>query len=124
MTGQPMALPPEAQQHLIRMQTYQQTAQSILVQKETMSIQKVEIESALEELGKSEGDVFKAVGPILVKSTKDKLESELKEKLEDIDVKTKSLETQEKKLQEKMLEIQEKLQEMLKPKSEEKASAN
>lgn len=111
-----IALPPEAQQLLIQMQTFQQQYQGIAVQKEAMSLQKLEFEKALEELGKAKEneDVYKAVGPVLVKSTKSVLSRELGERKETIDLRLKALDKQEEKLKEKLKEIQVKLEGMFK----------
>ena len=109
-------LPAEAQQILIEMQMFQQQMQAVSMQKETLSMQNVEIDKALEELTKSKetNDVYKAVGPILIKSTVKSLDSELKEKKETIDLRLKSLEKQETRVREKLKEVQEKLEHIIK----------
>ncbi len=86
-----VTLPPEAQQTIAQLQTFQQQLQATLVQKETLAVQKIEIEKALEELEKTEEEenVYKIVGPVLVKTKKEKLVNELKEKLEEIEVRIK-----------------------------------
>lgn len=111
-----MQLPPQAQQILLQMQTFQQQLQSVVLQKESLNIQAIEIDKALEELKKLKGeeDVYKAIGPILVKSTKSELEKELKEKKETIGLRLRSLDKQEIKLKEKLKEGQEKLQDYFK----------
>ena len=108
-------LGPEAQQILMELQTFQQQMQTVMLQKESLNIQNMEIEKALEELGKTtHDDVYKAVGPILIKSTRKDLEKDLSEKKETIDLRLKSLQKQETRLKEKMKESQEKFEEMLK----------
>src|SRR3990172_304302 len=107
---------PEAQQILLEMQAYQQQLQTVLIQKETLNIQNMEIDKALEELGKvKDEDVFKAIGPILVKSEKGCLKKELEEKKETIGLSLKSLQKQETRMKERMEESQKKLEEILKP---------
>ncbi len=107
MTG--ITLPEEAQQLLAQYQSYQQQLQLAMYQKDTLSLQLIEIKNALEELEKSEGDVYKIVGPVLVKTDREKTISELKEKIEELEVKIKSYEKQIEKLKEKMKEKEEKL---------------
>jgi len=108
-------LTPETQQILMEMQTFQQQMQTVLIQKESLSIQSMEINKALEELKKATTeDVYKAVGPILIKSTKKDLDKELTEKKETIDLRLKSLQKQEDRIKEKLKEIQEKFEEFLK----------
>jgi prefoldin beta subunit len=110
-----MALPPAAQQLLLQLQTFQQQYQNVSIQRETLAIQKMEVDKALEELEKvaDKDEIFKAVGPLLIKSTKADLVREMGEKDESIDVRLKSADAQEKKLREKMDEIQHRLQSML-----------
>jgi len=106
---------PEAQQILIDLQNFQQQMQTVLIQKESLNLQSGEIEKALEELKKATTeDVYKAVGPILIKSTKKDLEEELGEKKETLDLRLKSLQKQEDRLKERLKESQEKFEEFLK----------
>lgn len=111
----PLPLPPAAQQMLVQLQTFQQQYQTMALQRETLTIQKLELEKALEELSKTadKEDVFKAVGPVLVKSTKANLVKELTEKKETIEARLKTIEKQEGKLREKITETQSKLQAFL-----------
>lgn len=81
-----------------------------------MQIQKVELESAkteLEKVGEKE-EVYKVVGPLLVKGTKTDLKKEIEEKLETIEMRSKSVDKQEEKLKEKLKESQQKLQDIFK----------
>jgi prefoldin beta subunit len=100
----------EAQQILGQAQVYQQQMQSILAQKETLKVQQLEIKKALEDIGKSaEASVFKASGPILIKSSKEDVKKELSEKEEFISTRLQTLERSEKKVKEKIEEIRQKL---------------
>ncbi len=108
-------LSPEAQQILVQLQTFQQQLQATILQRDSLNLQKIEIEKALEELEKvgEREIVYKLTGPILLKTTKKELESELKQKVEEIEVRLKSLEKLVHKLEEKMKEKQEKLKSIL-----------
>jgi prefoldin beta subunit len=116
MEDEKLSIPPAAQQLLLQLQTLQQQAQATAMQREGMSVQKMDLDKALEELAKAKDgeDVYKAVGPILVKSTKTELTKELKERNETIELRLKSIEKQEEKLREKGRELQGKLSELLK----------
>jgi prefoldin beta subunit len=117
-----LKLTPEAQQVLMDMQACQQQMQTVLIQKESLNIQSMEIDKALDELKKIKNEeVFKAVGPILIKSEKAKLTKELEERKETIDLRLKSLQKQESRLKERMDQGQEKLEEVLKAKEEKAA---
>ncbi|MEM5804567.1 MAG: prefoldin subunit beta [Candidatus Aenigmatarchaeota archaeon] len=111
----PLSLPPEAQQMFVQLQALRQQMQSIAIQKEGMSIQRMENDKALEELEKAKesDEVFKAVGPILIKSSKKDMKKELQERNETIDVRLKALEKQESAAKDKALELQTGLQKML-----------
>jgi len=108
-------LTPETQQILLEMQTFQQQMQTVLMQKERLGVQGTELEEALVELKKSSGEeVYKAVGPILIKSTKTELETELSEKKESVELRLKSLQKQEERLKDKLKEVQGKFEDFLK----------
>jgi len=111
----PMVLPPAAQQLIVQLQTFQQQYQTMAIQKESLVIQKLELDKALDELAKAadKEEVFKAVGPILIRSTKSALSGEMTEKKEMVETRLKSVDAQEKKLREKINEIQGRLQSML-----------
>jgi len=78
-----------------QLQILEQNLQQLLSQKQQFQGQLVEIESALEELGKTE-DAYKIVGNIMVKMPKPDLEKELNDKKEKVDIRMKSIEKQEK----------------------------
>ena len=111
---------PEKETHnleslLAGVQAQNQQMQGIMVQKQTIQLQVHETERALEELEKSpeDGDVFRAVGPILVKTTKANLTKELGVMKEELDLRVKTLDKQEKRIKESLQETQEKLQSLI-----------
>ena len=110
-----ISLPPEAQQILAQLQTFQQQIQATLLQRDSLNLHKIEIQKALEALQKVEENenVYKIAGPVLIKTKKSEIEKELKEKLEEIEVKMKSLDKLIKKLEEKIKERQEKIRAFL-----------
>ena len=88
----------------------QQQLRNVVLQKEALKIQVNEIESALEELKKTEEEtVYKVVGNVMVKKKKDEVEKELNEIKEDSELKISSLENFEKDLVVKIKRIEEKL---------------
>jgi len=96
-------------------QFFQQQLQAIVMQKENMKIQNLELDIALDELGKTkEKDALKIVGPILIKKPITELKKEMQDKKEDIDVKVKSLEQTEEKVSSKLKEMEPKVREILK----------
>ena len=104
----------ELEELLQQIQFQNHQLQMLMVQKQNLVIQSKEIEKALEEVRKSDNeDVYKSVGPILVRSKKDDLVKDLEEGMEEAQLKIKALETQEKRLKEKIKSFQEKFQEMM-----------
>ena len=82
-----------------QLQVIEQNLQQLLGQKQQFQGQMVEIDSALEELKKTE-DAYKIVGNVMIKVAKDDLNKELGEKKERTEVRMKSIEKQETKLKE------------------------
>ena len=86
----------EDTQKIQEMQIAEQSIQNLLVQKQVFQLELAETNNALEELKKSDGDAFKIVGNIMIKSNKADLEKELTRKKDLINLRIKSLEKQEK----------------------------
>jgi len=109
---------PEAEETknlIAQFQNYQQQLQSILIQKESMKIQNLEIERALEELNSTnQKNAYKITGQIMVNKPVEELKKELNETKENIDVRIKSLEKNEERLNSKLKDLQAKLKEVIK----------
>lgn len=103
--------PADIQNMIGQFQMMQQQLQAVFIQKEGAGIQITENEKALAELGKvkANGDVYKAVGNILIKSTPDALKKELSEEKETMETRIKAMEKQEKFLKERLVELEGKL---------------
>ena len=113
--GEEVELPPQVQEQLVRLQQLQQTLQSVSAQKQQLELELNETDKALVELEKStdETPVFKSVGSILVKSNRQGLMTELKERKELLTTRVTVLGKQEDRTKERLKEVQEKLQERL-----------
>lgn len=109
---------PEAEETknlIAQFQNYQQQLQSILIQKESLKIQNLEIERALEELSSTnQKNAYKITGQIMVNKPVEELKKELNETKENIDVRIKSLEKNEERLNSKLKDLQAKLKEVIK----------
>lgn len=110
-----MELPPQLQEQLLRLQQLQQTLQVVVTQKQQLEIELNETDKALSELEKLTDDapVYKSIGSILVRSQRQSLLSELKEKKELLNTRVTVLGRQEERTKERLKELQEKLQERL-----------
>ena len=105
----------EIEKKINQLQLLEQSMQSFLLQKQQFQNQLIEIESALEEM-KETDTVYKIVGNIMVKSEKEKLEKELKEKKERTELRIKTIERQESTIKEKLNSLQSEVMDNLKDK--------
>ncbi len=100
----------QKQQLLNQAQIYQQQLQGILAQKESLNLQLMEINKALENLEQTkEKTIYKISGPILIKSDKEEVKKDLNERKEMITLRIKTLEKGEKRLKEKFEELRAKI---------------
>ncbi|KYH41526.1 MAG: prefoldin, beta-like subunit (pfdB, PFDN6) [Candidatus Bathyarchaeota archaeon B26-2] len=115
--GEEVRLPPAVQERLLRLQQLQQTLQSILVQKQQLELELLEIDRALSELEKVTDDavIYKSVGSLLVRSERNKVTDDLKERKELANMRVSVLGRQEERLRSQIKELQEKLQRDLRP---------
>ncbi len=86
----------------------------LLIQKNQLTIQNNEVKHALEELKKAEGNVYRSIGSVMMQSSKESAEKELKERADLIKVKLGALEKQEEKLRDVVMDRQKSIQEKLK----------
>lgn len=109
-------LPPWLKEQISRLQQLQQNLQAIMMQKQQIELEIVETERALEELSKTttSDSIFKAAGPLLIKSEKDTMEKELTEKKELANTRVMVLGKQELRVKENLKEVENKINQMLK----------
>ncbi|HEX7817787.1 MAG TPA: prefoldin subunit beta [Nitrososphaeraceae archaeon] len=108
-------IPPWLREQLARLQQLQQNLQAIMIQKQQLEAESVEIEKATEELKKSEQDeaVYKSVGPLLIKAKKDDTLKELDEKKDLANTRLVVLGKQETRVKENLKEVENKINEMI-----------
>ncbi|HEU5462393.1 MAG TPA: prefoldin subunit beta [Nitrososphaeraceae archaeon] len=109
-------LPPWLKEQISRLQQLQQNLQAIMMQKQQIELEIVETERALEELSKitTSDSIYKAAGPLLIKSEKDTIEKELTEKKELANTRVMVLGKQELRVKENLKEVENKINQMLK----------
>lgn len=110
-------LPPQIQEQLARLQQLQQTLQAVSSQKQQLEIEASETDRALAELDKLDDAavVYKSIGSLLLKSNRQTLITELKERKDLLGTRITVLGRQEERTKERMKELQTKLQEKLRP---------
>ncbi len=108
-------IPPHIRQQILRLQQLQQTLEIVVSEKQRIEAELVEINNAIEELGKTSEDsiVYKIVGRILIKTNKENLKNELMEKKEVMETRSKVLEKQEERTRAQLTTLQKDLQKSL-----------
>jgi len=99
----------ENQEKIQHLQILEQNLQRILMQKNSYQMDLAETESALNEVKKSEGDVHRIIGQLMIKVSKEKVISELEDKKKKVDSKVKALEKQEKEFVEQSNSLREEI---------------
>ncbi|HEY7108680.1 MAG TPA: prefoldin subunit beta [Nitrososphaeraceae archaeon] len=108
-------IPPWLREQLSRLQQLQQNLQAILMQKQQIEVEAMEIEKAVEELKKLGEDeaVYKSAGPILIETKKEETIKELEEKKELSNTRLLVLGKQETRVKENLKEVENKINEMI-----------
>jgi len=101
------------QEKIGKLQMMEQNMQNFLMQRQQFQSQLGEIESALEELDKTD-TAYRIIGNIMVKSPKDTLKKDLTSKKELMEVRIQALEKQESQLQEKAKTLKEEVMKNIK----------
>ncbi|MCS6785353.1 MAG: prefoldin subunit beta, partial [Candidatus Caldarchaeum sp.] len=93
----------------------QQSLALILSEKQRIEAELAEVSSALEEVNKMDDGavIYKAVGPVLVQSTKTKIAAELTERKELADTRLKVIERQESRARAQIESLQKEVQRLL-----------
>lgn len=104
----------EMNRELLEYENMEKQLEVVLIQKHQLQIQLNEVRHALDELKRAKGEVYRSVGSIIMHTTKEAAEADLKEKLEIVEVKINAIGKQEEKLRSTVVESQKKLQERMK----------
>lgn len=96
----------ETENKIAELQMFEQTMQNILMQKQTIQSQLLEIENAISELEKTKQQPFKIIGTVMVAVNKEDLEKDLKEKKDMFELRIKKLEKEEDQFKDKAEELQ------------------
>lgn len=105
---------PELEKSLMEYQNIERQLQNITLQKHQLQLQLNEIKQAEEELKKSSGDVYKSIGSIMIKSSSEDAQKDLKERKELSELRTVTLTKQEEKLRTYLTSLQKKLEDKMK----------
>ncbi|MFA6489465.1 MAG: prefoldin subunit beta [Candidatus Micrarchaeia archaeon] len=104
--AEPLRNPDELQKQLTEFQETQRQLQFVTAQRQQLSLQVEELKMAEEELGKAEkGTIYRAVGPLLMETTKADANADLKGKKELFEMRITVLTKQEDKLRPRFDEL-------------------
>lgn len=101
---------PEFERDLNEYQNIEKQFQTVLLQKHQLQLQLNEVTLAFEELAKAKGDIYRAVGSVMVKTTKEEAEKDLNEKKNLFDLRVKTLMLQEEKIKTMLTRLQKKIE--------------
>jgi len=104
----------KTQQQIQEIQILEQNLHNLLLQKQAFQIELNETENALSEISKSKDDVFKLISNIMIKTDKEKLEKELKQKKELLALRLSSIEKQETQLSEQVEKLRKEIMKKIK----------
>ena len=99
---------------LVEYENMEKQLEVLLIQKHQLQIQSNEIKHALDELKKAKGEVYRSIGSILMHTSKEAAETDLKDREELVEVKLNAIGKQEEKLRGTVVETQKRLQEKMK----------
>jgi len=85
----------ETNKNIEELRSLENQLQGLLAHKQATQIEVNEIENAVREIGESDGEIYKVVSGIMIKSERRKLEEELNEKKRELEKNIESLEKQE-----------------------------
>ena len=108
-------LPPWLREQVARLQQLQQNLQAIMMQKQQVELEVAETDRALEEIKKTgiEDVVYKSAGPLLIKSKKDDVITELEEKKELSNTRVMVLTKQETRVKDNLKEVENKINQLI-----------
>ena len=109
-----MDLDKKTQEKIQELQSLEQTLHPLMMQKQAFQIELNETDNALSEISKSDDDVFKIVGQIMIKASKDKITEDLEKKQKLVSLRLESIEKQESSLTEKAEKLREEVMKQIK----------
>jgi prefoldin beta subunit len=105
----------DAQNLVEQFQAYQQQLQNILIQKEGLKLQALEVDRALDELSKTkQTSAYKISGQIMIAKSVVDLKKELEETKENLSIRLGSMDKTEIRVGDKLKELQDKLKDVMK----------
>lgn len=114
-----MNLSPEISKKIQEVQALEQNLQSFLMQKQSFQLELNEVLNAIEEIKRSDGEVYKMASGMMIRSNKESMLKELEEKKKLSELRISSIEKQEKLIDDKISAIRKDIDAALSPKKAE-----
>lgn len=109
-----MNIDKETQEKIQELQAYEQNFHGLLLQKQAFQMELNETENALSEISNSKDDIFKLIGNVMIKTSKEKTEKDLKQKKDLLSLRLKAIEKQESQLSEQSEKLKEEVMKKIK----------
>jgi prefoldin beta subunit len=100
----------DLEQQVSEFYSLQAQLQFVMYQKQQYKVQLEDVDNAMRELARTDGEVYKSAGIIMVKSTKEDAKKELEEKTEITNVRMGSLTKQETLVRDRLEELKKKIE--------------
>lgn len=98
---------PEATRKIQELQILEQSLQNVILQKQAFQLELNETALALEELKKADKEVYRIIGQVMLKTSKEEMEKDLKSKKDILELRLKNLDKQEISFKEKTEKLRE-----------------
>ena len=109
-----MKMDKETQEKIQELQSLEQTLHPLMMQKQAFQMELNETENALSEINRSKDEVFKIIGQIMVKTSKEKVKEDLDKKQKIISLRLETIDKQESNLTEKATILREEVMKNIK----------
>ena len=120
--AEPMRNPGKLQEQINEFQNLQRQLQMIAIQHQQVQMQIEELKGAKEALLEAKGDVYMAVGNLIIQSTKAEAQKDVEEKIEVFGVRNSTLAKQEEKMRTRLDELRGELEKATREPQPEKES--
>lgn len=104
----------ETQEKIQQLQIFEQSLQNLLLQKQAFQIELSETENALKEVEKTKDDVYKLIGQVMIKASKQEIEKEFKQKKDILNLRVKSIDKQETQIRGELEKLREEVMKKIK----------
>ncbi len=115
-----MDLKSEITSKIQELQSLEQNLQAFLSQKQNIQVELNETLNALSELSKADGEVYKILSGVMIRSSRDSVAKELEEKRKLLDLRISSIEKQEKIVDDRTKKMKEEINKLIEKDGEKK----